>query len=47
LNRALSGFDRAHSLQFRLEASNVTNTPHFENPGDTSSNNRLEHAAQP
>ena len=27
--------------QFRLEVFNVTNTPHFENPGDSNSNNNV------
>jgi Carboxypeptidase regulatory-like domain/TonB dependent receptor len=29
------------NLQLRVEVFNVTNTPHFENPGDTSSNNNV------
>jgi hypothetical protein len=29
------------NLQARVEVFNVTNTPHFENPGDTSSNNNV------
>jgi len=32
------------SLQFRAEAFNFTNTPHFENPGQSNSNNNVTNA---
>ena len=31
-------------LQFRAEAFNFTNTPHFENPGQSNSNNNVTNA---
>ena len=32
------------NLQFRAEAFNFTNTPHFENPGQSNSNNNVTNA---